>query len=89
MVRMLVVYVKWCGVLLNTAESQASCYVLPTRLSCLITPTLSPEETELGLMKLEQSALLIPQLVFKVLANAFLARGTRNDDMARLRNITT
>ena len=83
MVRMLVVYVKWCGVLLNTAECQASCYVL------LITPTLSPEETELGLMKLEQSALLIPQLVFKVLANAFLARGTRNDDMARLRNITT
>ena len=33
----------WIRVLLNTAESQACCYVLP---ACLITPTLSPEETE-------------------------------------------
>ena len=39
-----------------------------------------------GSSKFEQSAVLIPQLVFKVLAIAVLARGTHNDDIACLRN---
>ena len=78
----------WC--VLNGVDLSAPQYCRePSLLLCPSSLPHNPHSVtrgDRGSSKFEQSAVLIPQLVFKVLATAVLARGTHNDDTARMRN---
>ena len=75
----------WC--VLNGVDQSAPQYCRePSLLLCPSSLPHNPHPVprgDRGSSKFEQSPKLIPQLVFKVLATA---RGTHNDDMARMRN---